>query len=178
MGMKPVINAKQTNQRSIMRAVHSGPLVFIFDRAARSALACALLASACVMLGACERSPKVGQIRESTFTAPNSNPDASYVVRGVVTEMPIVGKAGSELRVHHEAIDDFKDDQGKVVGMSAMVMEFPPLKAVDISQLKVGDKVELAFSVWWTQLPPWAATKITVLPPETKLEFRPKRPRP
>lgn len=178
MGMKPVTNAKQTNQRSITRAVQPGPLVFFFDRAARRALACVLLTSACVVLGACERSPKAGEIRPSNFTAPNAKPDASYVVRGVVTEMPIVGKAGSELRVHHEAIDDFKDDQGKVVGMSAMVMEFPPLKGVDVSQLKVGDKVEVAFSVWWTQLPPWAATKITVLPPETKLEFRPKRPLP
>jgi hypothetical protein len=59
-----------------------------------------------------------------------------------------------------------------------MVMEFPPLKGVDVSQLKVGDKVEIEFSVWWTQLPPWAATKITVLPPETELEFRRARPLP
>jgi hypothetical protein len=178
MGMKPSSTAKPSNQRLNTRADRTGPLVFIFGRGARRVIAGLLLACAGVMIGACERSPKLGEVRPSNFTAPNAKPDATYRVRGKVTELPIVGKPSSELRVHHEAIDDFKDDQGKVVGMSAMVMEFPPLKGVDVSQLKVGDKVEIEFSVWWTQLPPWAATKITVLPPETELEFRRARPLP
>ncbi len=116
-------------------------------------------------------------VRVSDLVPPSATPDATYVVRGEVMSLPLAGRPGTELNVKHEAIDDFKNREGKEVGMSAMVMEFPPAKGVDVSELNVGDKVKVSFSVWWTQTPPWVATKIERLPPETELEFRKKKPR-
>lgn len=103
-------------------------------------------------------------------------PDATYTVRGKVTALPDPAKKGSELRVQHEAIDDFRDRNGKVVGMGSMVMEFPPAPGVRIDKLKVGDIVELTFSVWWGETPPWEATRIVTLPADTKLEFHKANP--
>lgn len=109
--------------------------------------------------------PAIGQ------TPPARTPDATYVVRGEITMLPVAGDNRAELKVHHEAIDNFKDSDGKVVGMNAMTMEFPPAKGVDLSNLKKGDKVQLTFSVWWSDTPPWLAVKIVKLPAETKLVF-------
>jgi Cu/Ag efflux protein CusF len=98
-------------------------------------------------------------------------PDATYTVRGEVDSLPVAGDKTTEFRVHHEAIDNFKNEQGKVVGMNSMTMDFPPAKGVDLSNLKKGDKVEMVFSVWWKATPPWMATKVTKLPDDTKLVF-------
>jgi len=114
-------------------------------------------------------------IRVSDLSPPTTTPDATYVVRGEVMSLPLKSLPATELKVKHEAIDDFKDREGKVVGMSAMVMEFPPAKGVDVSTLNVGDKVSVTFSVWWTQSPPWLAMKVELLAPETALEFRKKK---
>lgn len=114
-------------------------------------------------------------IRVSTLMPPTQTPSGTYTVKGIVESLPTIDKPQSELRVHHEAIDDFADRDGKVVGMNSMTMEFPPAKGVDISSLKVGDKVVLTFSVWWKQSPPWLATKIETLPPETPIEFRKRK---
>ncbi len=147
----------------------------------RSWRGCGVWAAVCVALGGalmvsgCERPPAAGTVRVSDLTPPTSPPSATYVVRGEVVSLPITGKPQTELIVKHEAIDDFKDRDGKVVGMNAMEMEFPPAKGVDVRDLKVGEKVAVTFSVWWTQTPPWLATKIERLPPETQLEFRKKR---
>ena len=112
------------------------------------------------------------QIRPSDLKRPAAAPSASYTIRGEVVSLPEKGKPNTELMVKHQAIDDFKNKDGKVVGMSAMTMEFPPERGVDVTILAVGDKVELEFSVWWSQSPPWLATKINKLPADTKLEFR------
>lgn len=116
--------------------------------------------------------PPASQIRVSDLVRPKSAPSAVYTVRGEVTALPEKGKPQTELMIKHEAIDDFKNKDGKVVGMNSMIMDFPPEKGLDVTVLKVGDKVEVEFAVWWSQSPPWLATKITKLPAETKLEYR------
>ena len=105
-------------------------------------------------------------------TPPARTPDATYTVRGEVTSLPVAGDKRTEFRVHHEAIDDFKDKDGKSDPMNAMTMDFPPAKGVNLSNLKKGDKVSLTFSVWWGDTPPWLAVKVEKLPDDTKLEFR------
>jgi len=107
---------------------------------------------------------------------PARTPDATYTVRGEVETLPTAGDKRTEFRVHHEAIDDFKNSSGKVVGMNAMTMDFPPAKGVDLSNLKKGDKVSLTFSVWWGGSPPWLLMKIEKLPGDTKLVFRQAKP--
>lgn len=112
------------------------------------------------------------RIRAADLDRPKAAPSATYTVRGEVAALPEVGKPSTELMIRHEAIDNFANRKGEVVGMSAMIMEFPPQKGVDVRSLRLGDKVEVEFSVWWTTAPPWLATRITKLPAETKLEYR------
>ncbi|CAN5858558.1 hypothetical protein BH11PLA1_BH11PLA1_20890 [soil metagenome] len=132
-------------------------------------LAAALtLTSLLTTLPSCNRTPPAP-------AAPTSPPSASYTIRGQVISIPIPGQRTSEFRVKHEAIDDFKDKDGVLVGMSSMIMEFPPAPGVSLADLAVGDKVSLTFSIWWGQSPPWLATEITKLPADTALEFRAKR---
>lgn len=107
---------------------------------------------------------------------PPPAPDGArvYVVRGQVVAPPRAVTAGIEVLVRHEAIDDFADATGKVVGMDAMVMPFevaPPLAARD---LVVGDKVQVRFSMDWKE-PRLRVERIERLPAGTALEFRAAR---
>jgi Cu/Ag efflux protein CusF len=96
-------------------------------------------------------------------------------VRGEVVRAPTPAAAGTQVLVRHEAIDDFVDSSGKVVGMDAMVMPFeiaPPLSAKDLA---VGDKVAIRFSMDWKE-PRLRVEGIERLPPGTVLRFAPARP--
>jgi hypothetical protein len=97
-----------------------------------------------------------------------------YVVRGEVVQPPAPVAAGIQVLLRHEAIDDFVDATGKVVGMDAMVMPFdvaPPLSARD---LVVGDKVEVRFSMDWKE-PRLRVERMDRLPRGTPLTFRAAR---
>ena len=59
--------------------------------------------------------PPASQIRVSDLVRPKSAPSAVYTVRGEVTALPEKGKPQTELMIKHEAIDDFKNKDGKVV---------------------------------------------------------------
>jgi hypothetical protein len=107
---------------------------------------------------------------------PPAQPEAGrrYAVRGEVVQVGAAG-AGTQLLVRHEAIDDFADATGKVVGMDAMVMPFdvaPPLSAAGLS---AGDRVVIRFSM------DWKGSRLRVeaierLPADTVLRFGPARP--
>ncbi len=132
----------------------------------------------CTTLAACGGKDKPADPQPAPgHTPPARTPDQTYTVRGEITMLPVAGDKRTELKVRHEAIPTFKNKDGKEVGMSAMTMEFPPAKGVDLSKLKKGDKVSLVFSVWWGNSPAWLAVKIEKLPDETKLDFgAPKTP--
>lgn len=49
--------------------------------------------------------------------------------------------------MRHEAIDDFVDVTGGLVGMDSIVMEFPVAKDASIAGLKAGDKIEAILEV-------------------------------
>ncbi|MBL8991519.1 MAG: hypothetical protein JNJ48_08075 [Phycisphaerae bacterium] len=123
------------------------------------------------VLGACER-----PVAPPWYKAPERRADASYKVRGLVVGLPKRGDARSNFYVRHEAIDDFRNKDGKVIGMSAMEMEFPPEAGVSFEGIAVGDAVEIAFSVWWGETPAWLATKVTRLPAGTALVFEKAKP--
>lgn len=98
----------------------------------------------------------------------------AYTVRGEVVQAPAPVASGAQVLVRHEAIDDFVDATGKVVGMDAMVMPFdvaPPLTAKDLA---VGDKVEVRFSMDWKG-PRLRVERMERLPPGTPLRFGPAR---
>ncbi|MGH7130456.1 MAG: hypothetical protein ACREJO_00715 [Phycisphaerales bacterium] len=149
------------------------PLVGLLSIPALGTLAAALLIASCGE----EKSAPTASV--SGVTLPARAPDQTYTVRGKIEELPIPGKRRSELRVHHEAIDTFTNGEGKLVGMGAMVMEFPPAKGLSLEGFAVKDTVELTFSVWWDQgAASWFATKLTKLPADTKLTFGPAKPSP
>jgi Cu/Ag efflux protein CusF len=97
-----------------------------------------------------------------------------YVVRGELARLP--ARAGDEVMVRHEAIPDFRDREGAVVGMDAMVMGFQVTPDVPLAGLQVGDKVRLAFAVDWAR-PSLTVERIERLPPDTELRFE-KAPAP
>ena len=74
-------------------------------------------------------------------------PPDVYTVRGVVRQLP--SALANELHVRHEAIADFRDADGEVVGMESMTMPFPLADAALTAGVEPGDKVEMVFEVRW-----------------------------
>lgn len=83
----------------------------------------------------------------STPADARGEPDEKYIVRGRVKMVPVKDKPQTEFVAHHEAIPDFKRLDGKL-GMNEMSMPFPPAKNLDLSEIAVGDIVEIEFVVW------------------------------
>jgi len=98
-------------------------------------------------------------------------PSAVYTVRGRVVTLPDPANPLSEFRVKHEAIDDFVDASGEVVGMSVMEMPFPLAKGVSLEGVEPGDVVEVTFAVWWQPRRHYEATRVVELPRDTVLDF-------
>jgi Cu/Ag efflux protein CusF len=104
-------------------------------------------------------------------------PNETYVVRGVVRQLPVAGQPQTEFKVKHEAIDNYVNRFGEVVGMGAMTMDFPRANGVSLDGLAVGDVVELTFAVWRKDgRVSYKTTAIRKLAGDTKLEFREARP--
>lgn len=123
-----------------------------------------------------QRSPSPGPHAAAT-NVPTRPPSAVYVVRGRIVQLPDPARPQSEFQVHHEAIDDFKNGDGVVVGMGAMVMPFALGPGVTLEGFGEGDLIELTFPVWWDDsIPTYHASKIVKLPAGTLLEFRAARP--
>lgn len=66
-----------------------------------------------------------------------------YTVVGTVKALPGGARAANELLVKHEEIPNYRDSSGKVVGMMAMTMPFYISSEVSISDVKVGDRIEM-----------------------------------
>lgn len=102
---------------------------------------------------------------------PENEPDQVYTVRAEVVGLPQgTGDAG-QVRVRHEAIPDFTDAQGEVVGMASMTMPFPVAEDVDLDEIEVGDKVEMTFEVRWDGGGPLRVVELEKLPDDTALDF-------
>src|SRR5690554_5132378 len=72
-------------------------------------------------------------------------PDVYTGIRGEIVTLPDPNVPGSELKIHHEQIRDFKTADGTVninsrgiAGMASMTMPFPVGEGVDLSGLSVG----------------------------------------
>ena len=120
----------------------------------------ATLISALLMLvltAACEKKPAA--------------PPESYRVRAQVRQLPAAGAARGEILVRHEAIPEFKNADGEVVGMEPMSMSFPLADLALVDGLAVGDRVEMSFDVSWHGGNPLSITAIEKLPADTRLAF-------
>ena len=92
----------------------------------------------------------------------------SYDVRGVVVK---VLPSQNALMLLHEAMEDFKDQNGRVVGMMSMAMTFQVRSDVNVETLKVADKVRAHFVVRWNKNPRLVITKLEKLLPEEDLDL-------
>ncbi len=95
-------------------------------------------------------------------------PARTYTVNGKV--VTLAADNGGELRIAHEAIDDFVAADGAVVGMDAMTMSFVVAEGVG-EGLAVGDIVEFDLRVDWGADDLATVTRIEMLPAETELVF-------
>jgi Cu/Ag efflux protein CusF len=126
-----------------------------------SARAPALLLAALAVL-ACRGGP--GGSEQQAATA------RRYTVRGEIVTLPSSGAAARQIAIRHEAIPDFADKDGKVVGMGAMVMPFELAPGVALDGMQEGDPVELLLLVDWAG-PTLRIERLTELPPRTPLSF-------
>lgn len=92
-----------------------------------------------------------------------------YTVRAEVVKLPEAG-GPRQVSLRHEAIDDFANAEGAVVGMNAMVMPFDLAPELSLDGVAVGDKVEVTFAVDWSR-PSMQVERLARLPPDTALTF-------
>lgn len=121
------------------------------------AVAIALLTAAVAGAGAC---------RKEQALAPA---DATYSTRGQVIDVP--KDAAGELSVHHEAVRDFRDREGKPEHMDSMSMPFAVAPEVSLAGVAPGDKVEMTFEVRWDSQPTLRVVKLHELPESTALDL-------
>ncbi|HEV7517538.1 MAG TPA: hypothetical protein VGR07_14650 [Thermoanaerobaculia bacterium] len=99
-----------------------------------------------------------------------------YTVRGKVAQLPEPGNPASGFAVAHQAIDDFVDRQGEVVGMDPMTMTFALGPKVSLAGIAIEDLVELTLHVDWSATPPVRVTSVKKLPPGTPIVYRAAQP--
>jgi hypothetical protein len=110
-------------------------------------------------------------------TGKGSDSGRTYTTRGQVIQLPDPANPGTGLTLNHEAVDQFVDRQGELVGMDPMSMPFPVAKGVSLDGLQVSDVVEFDLHVDWSKEPAAEITRIRELPAGTKLDFRAAKPR-
>jgi Cu/Ag efflux protein CusF len=106
-------------------------------------------------------------------------PDTYSGIRGEIVAMPDAAVPGSELKIKHEQIRDFKTKDGTIsvtadgiAGMRSMTMPFPLGQGMNLDGFSIGDKVEFDFVVnWGNNRPAWEITKIGKLPADTTLDY-------
>jgi len=122
---------------------------------------------ACQLIWACSREDSP----EPQHQPPAQAIVHTYSLRGRIVSLPDPSNPASELRIHHEAIDDFKNAQGQPAPMKAMTMSFPPAPGVSLDGLAVGDIVQFVFRVQWEPTYEMGTTSIRKLPADTQLSF-------
>lgn len=144
--------------------------------------AVALATAFLLACSACDRSVEVvAPVRlkhDANEPAPLTH---TYHTRGIIKSIPVAGNPAAELQIQHEAINDFVDGAGAVVGMNAMTMPFPRLAdGVSLQGLAIGDKVAFSFINTWSgpagsRRPDWVINSLTKLPADTELVFGKKQ---
>jgi Cu/Ag efflux protein CusF len=93
-----------------------------------------------------------------------------YTMRGEITEILGPDNPEGALRIHHEAVNDFRDTLDQPDPMNAMTMPFTLAPGVSLDTLKVGDKIRFEWEVNWdAQI--HRIKSITKLPPDTVLTY-------
>ena len=89
-----------------------------------------------------------------------------YEVEGLVRWVAPAEAATREIEIRHEAIPDFEDLDGEVVGMEAMSMRFTVAEGVDLAAVAPGDRVAFTLEVDWEETRPGRVVAIAAVPDE------------
>lgn len=117
-------------------------------------------------IAACSRKPEPAKALEPWDEGP---PAQVYALRGQVERL---ADASGPMKIHHEPIHAFVNRAGEIVGMNAMVMDFPDLFDDSAAGLHKGAKVEFSLEVYWPKgSPRWRAGAFKVLDDATELDF-------
>ncbi|GMU64915.1 MAG: hypothetical protein AMXMBFR36_11890 [Acidobacteriota bacterium] len=100
--------------------------------------------------------------------------DADYETRGEIARLPDATSA--EIWLRHEAIPDFRNAEGEVVGMESMTMSFKVAPGVSLEGLAPGDRVAFRFQMRWSGLASMTVARIELLPAGTRLAWEPEAP--
>lgn len=117
---------------------------------------------------ACEEGPRRDVAKRSAGVR-------RYTLRGEVVGLPEAKDDTRHVALRHEAIHDFEDSSGKIVGMDAMVMPFELAPDVSLDDVRVGEPVEVVFAVDWAG-PSLRVERLRKLPAGTVLTFGRARP--
>lgn len=128
---------------------------------------CLLAGTALSLAAGCARTDGEGG------KGPDGSAARVYTVRGEVRQLPDPAQPGSGLYILHEAIPDFTNREGQVVGMESMTMPFPVAEEVSLEGLQRGDPVELELRVHWEASPEVQVTELRELPAGTRLDLEP-----
>lgn len=138
----------------------------------RVAAAAAVAAVATALAPGCaDRSPAPSGASPGRAATPAASSTVrEYVVRGELVRLPGPGAPLREITVRHEAIPGFVGQDGRVVGMPAMVMPLEVAPGVPLEGLRPGDKVELLLAVDWERSS-YAVRRVKSLPAGTVLDL-------
>ena len=95
----------------------------------------------------------------------------SYSVRGVVIRLAPEDNGKGRIVILHEAIKDFKNQEGEVVGMDPMAMSFGLKEKGMLSSVEMGDKVSINFSMRWKKEPRMMITAMQRLDQKVELNL-------
>lgn len=116
--------------------------------------------------------------KSKTSPEPRANETAPigdrYSVQGVVRALPV--SDGKPLVILHQAIKDFRNQEGETVGMMAMPMPFrlpAHMQGANAPKLKVGDKIAFTFTIDWKDSIPTHIVDLNKLPDDTEIVFSP-----
>ena len=96
-----------------------------------------------------------------------------YTLRGEIVGLPDAADPDRSVKVHHEAIPDFRSAEGEIVGMGSMTMPFPVADGLKLDGFADGDKIEMTLEVNrdLEARPPYRITRVTRLPEDAVLDF-------
>jgi len=94
-----------------------------------------------------------------------------YSVRGMVVSVEQDSEGRSRVTILHEAIPDFKNQAGQVVGMEPMAMTFAADTALATADLQPKAKIQFVFEMHWNAAERLVLKEFKPLDLETKLEF-------
>jgi len=110
--------------------------------------------------------------RDTKAPTGESAPAHTYSLEGVIRAIPAPVAEGQIVTILHQAIPDFRNVEGDVVGMMSMPMPFLLPDGFDLKSLNVGDAVKFTFVVDWKSKLPTQITSIETLPKDHKVDFQ------